>query len=380
MVGYFDNAATTYKKPDGMYDYIKEYMLSNGVNIGRGSYAASLNGGSLLHKTRTKLLLLMNAPETKTVVFTPSATIALNTILYGLNFNKGDMVYISHFEHNAILRPLYDLEKRIGIKIKFLPMQKEDKYSFDTEEIEKRIKLEKPKAVILSNVSNVLGIIAPIKEISRIAKENGVITIVDGAQACGLIDCNLSFIDYYVFAGHKTLLGPTGIGGFICDRNTQLSPLIHGGTGIDSANREMPISVPERFEAGSMNLMSIAGLNFSLSWIYENMAFVKKSERDNLNLLYDILKRYDFIKIISPFPRVSSIISCYVDGYTSDEFGLVLAEKGIAVRTGLHCAPEAHKYIGSFPEGLIRFSISCFTNKDDFDILKTVLDDIATEL
>ena len=379
MEGYFDNAATSYKKPAGMYEFIADYMKQYGANIGRGRYESSKRGSAVLSETRNKLLAAMNAPSTKTAIITPSATIALNTILYGFKFTKGDVIYISHFEHNAILRPLYDLEKSVGIVIKFLPMATEDRFSFDLKATELAFLNDKPKAVIVSQVSNVLGTIAPVEEIALLAKKVNAVTVVDGAQSCSVIDCDLTNIDFFVFAGHKTLLGPTGIGGFICNKNTNLNSFIKGGTGIDSANREMPKSVPERFEAGTMNLMAVVGLNYSLDWILKNKNFIRDTVQKNLDTLYKILKKYDFLQIISPYPKISSIISCRARGYTSDEFGMILSEHGIAVRTGLHCAPEAHKYANSFPEGLIRFSVNCFTKQEDFEILDMVLMSFAAE-
>lgn len=380
MNGYFDNAATTYRKPAGMYEYISEYMLQYGANVGRGGYESSRRGGTILFEMRSKLLGLMNAPATKAVVIAPSATVALNTILYGLNLKKDDVVYISHFEHNAILRPLFDLEQKIGIHIEFLPMSATEKYSFDLVTTEKVFASSKPKAVIVSHVSNVLGLISPIEKIAGLAKKYGAVMIVDGAQSCSIIDCNLVNIDFYVFAGHKTLLGPTGIGGFICNKNTSLAPLILGGTGVDSASKEMPATIPERYEAGTVNLMSVVGLNYSLDWIMKNKTFMREAECKNVESLYRILTKYEFLQIVSPYPRVSGIISCRAKGYTSDEFGRILADNGIAVRTGLHCAPEAHKYSDSFPEGLIRFSVSCFTGTQDFDLLEQSLDKISLEI
>lgn len=380
MNGYFDNAATTYEKPKGMYEYISEYMLRYGANVGRGGYEASMRGSAILSETRLELLAVMEAPSIKTVVFTPSATIALNTVLYGLNFKQGDIVYISHFEHNAILRPLFDLEKTVGIKLEFLPMSKSDIYSFDLSETEKTFTIKRPKAVIVSHVSNVLGTIAPVDEIVLLAKKYEAVTIIDGAQACSTIDCNLASVDFYVFAGHKTLLGPTGIGGFICSKNISLKPLVLGGTGIDSASKEMPTSIPERFEAGTTNLMSIVGLHQSLQWILQNKGVMREMEQENLTKLYNVLQKYDFLQIVSPYPKISSIIACRVKGYTSDEFGRILAENGIAVRTGLHCAPEAHKYVNSFPEGLVRFSVSCFTGTKDFNLLEQTLEKISLEI
>lgn len=380
MNGYFDNAATTYRKPEGMYDHMSNYMSSFGANVGRGSYESSIKSGLVVAETRKQLLHLLNAPERKEVVFCPSATIALNTIIFGTDLQDGDCVYISHFEHNAVLRPLYHLQETKNIQIKYLPMSDLDKYIFDLKKIEACLLKDKPKMVIASQVSNVLGIICPVAAIAKLAHNVGAHMVVDAAQSCGLIDCDLSYIDYYVFAGHKTLHGPTGIGGFICDKNSSLKPFVFGGTGLDSASIYMPKTIPERFEAGTLNLISIVGLNYSLKWISENLDKMRKSEKENLDILYETLSRHSFLRIISPYPYVSSIVSCMVSGFTSDEIGNILSERGISVRSGLHCSPKAHEYIGSAPEGLIRFSISALTTKEDFSALESVLSMVEEDI
>ena len=380
MNGYFENAATTYKKPEGMYSFISKYMSSYGANVGRGGYGASLTSGKLVVDTRNKLLSLMNAPEDCIVVFTPSATIALNTLIFGLDLHEDDVIYISPFEHNAVLRPLYHLQESKRIKIKVMPMCTNDRYKFDLLELEQCFKRDMPKAVILSHVGNVLGCIAPVDEIGKIAKRQNVISIVDGAQACAVVDCDLHFIDYYVFDGHKTLLGPTGIGGFICKKQSNLEPYIFGGTGKDSANHHMPQALPERFEAGTLNLMAIAGLHYSIDWITKNLLYFRTMERENLERLFRLLNGCAYLDVLIPGPEISGIVSCRAKGFTSDEFGKILSERGISVRTGLHCSPKAHEYIGSFPEGLVRFSISALTTQDDFNALQRVLDELADEI
>ena len=380
MNGYFDNAATTYKKPEGMYEFISEYMSSYGANVGRGEYNTAMTSGKLVSDTRNKLLALMNAPEDRVAVFTPSATIALNMLIFGLGLKKDDVIYISPFEHNAVLRPLYHLQEIINIQIQFIPMLNEDKYEFDLIQLEQCLKKSHPKAIVLSQVGNVLGNIAPANEIGKLAAKYNVISIVDGSQSCGVIECDLHYIDYYVFDGHKTLLGPTGIGGFICKKQSNLAPYIFGGTGKDSANHDMPKALPERYEAGTMNLVAIAGLNYSVSWIINNLSYVRKMEKQNRERLYHLLEQYNYLSIISPFHKASGIVSCKAEGFTSDEFGKILSDRGIAVRTGLHCAPKAHEYIGSFPEGLVRFSVSALTVDEDFRALKNILDELSDEI
>lgn len=378
--GYFDNAATTLVKPNGMYQYVADYMLNYGANISRGDYAMAKSAGKIVRETRDLLLDMLNAPKTKEVVFTPSATIALNTIINGQALDKNDIVYISPFEHNAVIRTLYALQKNKNFQIKHIKL-KENILDYDLEGIKAQFDENPPSLVILSHVSNVVGLIAPAKEIAQLVKQYQGTVVIDAAQACGLIDFEVdNYIDYYVFAGHKTLYAPFGIAGFICNKNTSLQPYIYGGTGIDSANVEMPNSIPERFEAGSPNLMAIVGLHYSLLWIKDNVSWIQQNEKENLRLLKEILGRYSFVKMVNVQGNIVSIISCKFDGFTSDEIGRILSEQGVSVRTGLHCAPLAHKQIGSFPEGLVRFSISCFTTESDFEVLKDALDYIEEEI
>ena len=377
--GYFDNAATTLVKPEGMYEFVSNYMLNNGINVGR-SNTDKFSSGSIVNETRELFLKLVHAPQTKTVVFLPSATIALNTIINGLDIKEKDNVFISPFEHNAVTRTLLHRQKSVGFHILQLKLPN-DVLQYDLTLVEKQFIEKRPKVLIVSHVSNVLGLIAPIPELSKLAKKYGATVVVDGSQGCGVVDIIVdNKIDYYIFAGHKTLLAPFGVGGFICNTNTTLPAFIYGGTGIDSANNEMPHSIPERFEAGSLNIMSIVGLNYSLKWIMENYENIRDREERNLIRLEKLLEKYDYIKTVKVHGEKISMISCAFDSLTSDEAGRVLSEHGVIVRTGLHCAPYTHKFLKTFPEGLVRFSVSCFTNDYDFAQLEYALDKIGEDL
>lgn len=378
--GYFDNAATTFVKPPQLYEYVAQYMQENGANAGRGEYDSTITAGKLIHETRELLLTLLGAGYDREVVFMPSATIALNTVLNGIQISRESTVYVTHFEHNAVMRVLYALQKRINFKIEFLPCDPET-FEFDPHEIQAQFARHKPEVVIMSQVSNVCGVIVPVREIAQSAKKFGATVIVDAAQACGLLGVDLSLVDYYIFAGHKTLFAPPGIGGFICKKNSDLRPFIYGGTGIDSANREMPSSIPERFEAGSQNLMAIAGLNYALKWRKQvGQERILSVEQANTKRLLEILSTYSFIKLVGEPAHRISIVSCNFSGFTSDETGRILNERGISVRTGLHCAPEAHKFLQTFPAGTVRFSISYFTSDADFDKLTSTLSDLREEM
>ena len=380
QLGYFDNAATTLKKVPGLYEYIAQYMNDYGLNSGRGEYGAVRSTGKMVNDTRHLLLNLVHADTKKEVIFCPSATIAINTIIRGIDISAGDNVYISHFEHNAVVRVLHNIQKEVKFNLEYITLDSSS-LEYNEHAIKAQFAAKKPKAIIVSQVSNVCGLVQPIEMLFKIAKEYKAITIADAAQACGVIDTTLENIDYYVFAGHKTLYAPFGVAGFICNKTSTLKAFIYGGTGIDSANLEMPDTIPERFEAGSLNTMAIAGLNYSLKWILEKgIQCIRGKEIENYNRLKEILSTYDFISLVGICESTSAIISCKFKGYAPDEIGGVLDRLGISVRTGLHCAPIAHKFLNTFPEGTVRFSISYFTELNDFDRLKEALDTIEEQM
>jgi selenocysteine lyase/cysteine desulfurase len=224
----------------------------------------------------------------------------------------------------------------------------------------------------------VFGYILPIADIFSLAKDAGAITICDMAQTAGLIDTNIveSRIDFAVFAGHKTLYGPFGIAGFVTNQKLKLSPLIFGGTGIDSKNPYMPEEMPTKYEAGSPNVHAISGLNAALKWIKETgINNIRQKERETTKKLLDVLLSHGNIRVIgceSENERIG-VVSCVFDGYSSDNIGQVLSEYDIAVRTGLHCAPKAHEFMKTAPDGTVRFSIGYFTSASDLESLENAL-------
>ena len=241
----------------------------------------------------------------------------------------------------------------------------------------------KPDLLIMSHVSNVIGLISPVEDIFSIAKKYSAVTVADLSQSAGLIDFDAGkeYVDFAVFAGHKTLLGPTGISGFIMKPDIKLPTMLFGGTGFESANQDMPSSIPERFEPGTQNVVGIAGLNASLKWIEDKGTELMKSEQSNRECLIDILSEYPFIKLvgINSQQKYTGIVSCLLDGISSDSASTIFDERGISVRTGLQCAPFAHKFLGTFPTGTVRFSVSPLTSGADFVELKKALDSIAEE-
>ena len=374
---YFDNAATTFPKPEEVYRFMDRFYRECGVNVGRGQYKLASQAADLVADTRKMILDLNHCPN-RTVVFMPTATEALNLLLKSVIRKDKLNVYISPFEHNAVVRTIYHLQQIYDIAVHELAFNK-GLISYGLEEIECQFSEDRPDIVVISHASNVCGVIAPIAEICALSKAHGAVNIIDMCQTMGLVDTDLNNdnIDYAVFAAHKTLYGSFGLGGFVSKPNAKLEPLVYGGTGVDSANPELPNTMPERYEVGSSNVSAIAGLNAAMKWIREiGIESINKKEQENRRRLIDIIAKYNNIKVffLSQDEQSSiGVISCVFDGYGSDNIGQVLSDKDIAVRTGLHCAPNAHKYMGTFPAGTVRFSVGYFNTDEDFKQLDKAL-------
>lgn len=381
-MAYFDNAATTYPKPECVYAFMDEFYRKSGGNAGRGEHSMSASASGLIADTRKKIQMLLHCPA-KQVVFTPTATIALNMIIQGVIADGAKNIYISPFEHNAVTRTLHHFEKRNEITVTQLNVEKD--LTYDLEKIRYQFDALKPDLVIVSHASNTIGLIAPVEDIFSLAKKYGATTLVDMAQTAGVVDCNvgLTTFDFAVFAGHKTLYGPTGISGFIMNPSIKLPAVIFGGTGYESANQDMPESIPEKYEMGTLNISGVAGLNAALDWIQKTtIEEIKNTEAHNRKKLIDLLEEYEFIRIVGNEPgrEYVGIASCLIDEISSDSAGSVFDQQGIALRTGLHCAPLAHQFIGTYPAGTIRFSVNYFTSQQDFEELRNALDYIEENL
>ncbi len=377
-MAYFDNAATTYPKPECVYAFMDQFYRASGGSVGRGNYGLSISAKGLMDDTRNRIKSLLHCPS-KQVIFEPSATISLNIIIQGVIEAGAKTIYISPFEHNAVTRTLYHFETQNRIRIIQLAVNKN--LCFDLERIRYQFEAAKPDLVIVSHASNVMGLIAPVEEIFTLAKRYKAITLLDMAQSAGLVDCNVGqeTFDFAVFAGHKTLLGPTGISGFVMKPDIQIPTILFGGTGFESANQAMPDSLPERFEMGTMNISGVAGLNASLKWIEsETVSKLYTVECEARETLLSILKDYDFVSVIGNEngQNYVGIVSCVLEGVSSDTAGQLFSDRNISVRTGLHCAPLAHQFLGTYPAGTIRLSVNHFTSADDFNELRVALDDI----
>ena len=381
-MAYFDNAATTFPKPNIVYEFMCDFYKNSGANAGRGHYGMAQSAGALIKDTRERIQKLLHCPA-KQVVFTPTATIALNIIIQGLIKKGLRNIYISPFEHNAVTRTLHYFEEKGDIVVSKLHVNRD--LGYDLERIRFQFDDIKPDLVIISHVSNVIGLVAPIEEIFAIAKEYKAYTVADMSQSAGLFDTNvgLNCFDFAVFAGHKTIYGPTGISGFVMNPTIVLEPVLFGGTGFESANQNMPMSLPERYEMGPGNIAGIAGLNAALKWLDKHgIGNIWALEMQHRKRLLEIINRYDFLKIVgnNDEQKFVGIVSCIMEGISSDSAGAIFDRFGISVRTGLHCAPLAHQFLGTYPAGTIRFSIGYFTSDEDFEALEEALDGIEEYL
>lgn len=379
MSFYFDNAATTFPKPECVYAFMDSFYREHGGNAGRGQYKLAAESSKIIFETRGFIQKILCSPN-KDVIFAPSATVALNMVIQGLLADeKKKTVYISPFEHNSVTRVLHHFEKVGKICVRRLFVS--PNFEYDIEKINAQFAEIPPDIVIVSHASNVIGLVSPVLEIFAAAKKYGALTVTDMAQTAGLVPLDVAseLVDFAVFAGHKTLYGPFGIGGFAKSRNVALKPVLFGGTGVDSANQEMPENIPGRYEMGSQNICAVAGLHAAAKWFLQNQDEIRAAEEKNHRRLLEILRQYDFVKIAGPTDRFSEktkcigVVSTVFDGYAAEDIGNVFDEMEIAVRTGLQCSPLAHKFLGTFPAGTVRFSVGYFTGEEDFCALEKAM-------
>ena len=376
---YLDNAATTFPKSEAVYKAMDDANRRFAVNAGRGSYKLAREANAIIDDTKERLLRLVSASSTSKVVFTSSITISLNMILQGITWQKGDIVYVSPYEHNAVARTLEKLKNDFQIVVKLMPLTEE--FDINLPLLESLFITDRPKCVCCTGVSNVTGYILPTKEIFKAAKECGAITILDSAQSLGLIEQKLDDIDFLAFAGHKTLYGHFGIGGFIDNSRVKLKQVIVGGTGSNSLILSMPEETPNRYESSSPNIVAIAGLNAALEELDVNHNF--KFEKELTEYAIEKLEEISNIRIYKSQKMDSQIgiISFNIrnSGLSADDIGNILDEEfGIAVRTGYHCAPYIHNLLGDIEySGTVRIGLGKFNTREHIDALCDALENIV---
>lgn len=366
---YLDNAATTYPKAEEVYQALDKANRELAFNSGRGAYSASKRVFNMIEETREELASLVGA-HGNTVSFESSATEALNIIINGLDLKEGDTVYVSPFEHNAVIRPLYYLKKRKNIEIKILPFDKKT-WDIDMDQMNNMFAMEYPSAVFLSHISNVTGYILPYEKIFKESKSYGSVNVLDCSQSLGVLNPKTDNVDLIVFAGHKSLYASFGVAGFLNLANVQLEVTKSGGTGSDSLNHEMANSGNARYEAGSINSVAIAGLNAGLKWLKKTD--VLSHEKQLTEYLIESLNKLDNIKVYLPesTERILGIVSINLEGYQASDVGMILSDDfDICVRTGYHCSPFVHDFIDSKEHlGTVRISLGAFSNKKDIQSL-----------
>ncbi len=368
---YMDNGATSYPKAPGVGEAMADYILNVGCNIGRGDYEAAYDAASLALETREQVKRLVNGPGTRNVIFTPGSTHSLNYLIKGL-LRPGDRVVTSPMEHNGVLRPLTQLQAE-GVEVDFLPCN--DKGELLLEEVPAHL-TEGTKAVVLTHASNICGTILPIGAVGKLCRERGIRFLVDASQTAGAvpIDMEEMCIDGLAFPGHKALLGPQGIGLMVVTDALagELTPLVAGGTGSVSHELTMPSFLPDRFEAGTLNLPGIYGLHAALSYLEEQGESLRKREHKVACHLWARLKELEGMGLrvvgTDDLSQRTGVISVDFRQADNGEMAFRLEQEyGISTRCGLHCAPTAHQTLGTYPQGTVRFSVGPFTTFEEAD-------------
>jgi len=365
---YLDNAATTWPKPPEVLKAIAYVLEQAGGNPGRSGHRLSIAAARVIYDAREDIAQLFNS-EPERVIFTENVTYALNLGIYGI-LKSGDHVVTSSMEHNSVMRPLRDLEKR-GVKLTVV--QSKGDGTVNPAEFAKAITTG-TRLVVLIHASNVTGVIMPVAEVAKIAHRAGAMILVDAAQSAGVlpIDIQAMDIDLFGFTGHKGPLGPTGTGALIIGKNVdtnQIVPLVRGGTGSQSEKQEQPEFLPDKFESGTSNAVGIAGLGVGIRFVREKgVKSIWEHEKNLVRVLREGLSVIKGVKLCCPATPFESvgIVSFTAQGKTVSEIGQRLDEEyDIMTRVGLHCAPAAHQTIGTFPQGTVRLAPGIFTTMDE---------------
>ena len=366
---YLDHAATSWPKPREVIDAMADFLERAGGNPGRAGHRLSIEAGRTVYNVREILADFFNAPNPLQVIFTANATQAINLCLYGI-LRAGDHVITSSIEHNAVMRPLRDLENR-GIKLTVVPCARDG--SVVPQSIARAMR-PSTRIVVVTHASNVIGTILPISEIAAITHKSGALLLVDAAQTAGIVPLDMCAmnIDLLAFTGHKGLQGPQGTGGLIFGNRVHtkdIEPLWRGGTGSRSEFEIQPEDLPDKFESGTMNGPGIAGLGAGVQYLMNRgVERIHEQEMDLTRQLIEGLERIEGVTVYGPadVTRRTSVVSFTAAGHRVSEIGLRLDEEfGILSRVGLHCAPAAHRTIGTLPEGTVRFAMGLGTTGEE---------------
>lgn len=379
---YFDNASTTFPKPKIVVDSIYNYMTNIGGNANRSSSSNSLETSKILYNCRNKISDFFHFNKPSNVIFTNNITTSLNVLIRGIT-KKGDHIISSTMEHNSILRPLHDCKTSMNIDLTLIPALKTG--YVQPCDIENAIK-PNTKLVILSHASNVTGTIQNLEEIGSICKRHNIFFIIDSAQSAGVLNVFFDTLhaDAIAFTGHKSLLGPQGIGGFIIsdELNSVCSTIISGGTGSESHLLHQPNFLPDKFECGTMNMPGIVGLSASIDYInkiglntiHEKLIYLRGTLLDGLMNINNIQVYGDINNSNS-----TTCISINYKDIDAAELSYYLDTQGVQTRSGLHCAPLAHKTIGTYPTGTLRLSLSYNNTIDEVNNVLKILNNFSKD-
>jgi cysteine desulfurase / selenocysteine lyase len=378
---YLDNSATTFPKPDAVYDFMTWFYRNHGVNPGRSGFDAALETEEIVHNTRRMLTKLFNGDDPNRLTFSYNATDSLNLILQGLS-EPGDHVITTMLEHNSVLRPLYHMEMDRIIEVTHVPF---DSHGYiDPVDIRKALR-PNTKMVVVNHCSNVIGTVQPLAEIGKVCKEAGVYFVVDSSQSAGIIpiDMKAMDIDVVVFTGHKCLMGPTGIGGSYVMDGVPVRMTRYGGTGVKSAQKTHLEEYPYHLECGTLNILGVAGLHAGVKWVLEQ-------GMENLHnkeiILWDRLRKgIQDIENVTTYCAESienqnPVLSLNIRGFDSGDVGTILdVDYNIACRTGLQCAPLVHVGLGTDKiHGTVRLSAGAFTTEEHIDAAIRAISEIAS--
>ncbi len=376
---YLDNAATTMHKPQCVIDAVVQAMSSMG-NAGRGANDASLSASRMIYDTREKLCSLFGGDNPKQIVFTNNSTESLNIAIRGL-LNPGDHVITTMLEHNSVLRPLYEMEKR-GVRLTIVKSDKKGRLCID--DIENAI-CDDTKMIVCTNGSNLTGNYIDVGAIGEIAHKRGVLFVVDASQTAGVfpIDVKKMNIDVLCFTGHKGLLGPQGTGGMYVREGLEIRPLKSGGTGVQTYNKEQPKEMPVALEAGTLNGHGIAGLHAALSYLEETgIDTIREREQQLMRKFYEGVKDIPEVTVYGDFDQKErcAVVPLNIGDYDSGEVSdALLVDYGISTRPGGHCAPLMHEALGTVEQGAVRFSFSHYNTDEEVDTAIRAIRELAQE-
>lgn len=364
---YLDNAATSHPKPQAVIDEVIRALTEFNANPGRSGHAAAIEAAHCVYAARSALSELLHAEEKSSLVFCFNSTDALNLAIKGI-LRPGDHAVATMLEHNSVLRPLSGLSSRGIIELTLVAPKVDGQV--DPQDILRALR-KNTRLVCVTHASNVTGAILPVAAIGRLLRARGIPYLIDGSQALGglPVDVRRLGCTLYAFPGHKSLLGPQGTGGLYISKDTLISTLREGGTGTDSDSMLQPDEPPERYESGTLNLPGIAGLRRGVEYVQANLSKIMIHERELTAALFEGLSKIEDITIYSPKEEAAraGIVSFNIGDLTSSEAADALSERGFAVRGGLHCAPGAHRVLGTLRRGAVRASVGWANTFDEID-------------